>query len=183
MQNLSAIATHGGVVAFAGSRHGAVPEAKSIVSALASQGASFLVGCAPGVDHSFRQALVPFTSLATVHCAFPSRARQISQTGLVAICKVGKAPSPAAALHRRTVGMVADCTHLVLVPDDPKTGAWGRGSSLAFRTAVQQHKPVFVVTVIPPQANRSTRVTPASLFGIVSGYLVVPANKEATHAA
>ena len=170
-------------VAFAGSRHGAVQDAAALVCALASRGASFLVGCAPGVDGSFRQALVPFASCTTVHCAFPVRARNISQTGLKAVCKVGNAPSPAAALHRRTVGMVADCTHLVLYPDDPKTGTWGRGSSLAFRTAVQQHKRVFVVTTIPPLTNRHTRVTPASLCGIVSGYLVVPASKEATHAA
>ena len=171
------------VVGFAGSRHGTVQEAAAIVCALAPRGASFLVGCAPGVDHVFRQALVPFASRITVHCAFPARARNIAQSGLPAICKVGNAPSAAAALHRRTVAMVADCTHLILVPDDPKTGAWGRGSSLAFRTAVQQHKPVFVVTAIPPQATRSTRVTPVSLCGIVSGYLVVPASKEAHHAA
>ena len=123
MENPLAHTAHSGIVAFAGSRHGSVPEAAAIVSALASQGMSFLVGCAPGVDQSFRQALVPFASRTTVHCAFPSRARQIAQTGFEAVCKVDKAPSPAAALHRRTVGMVSACTHLVLYPDDPKTGA------------------------------------------------------------
>ena len=70
------------VVAFAGSRHGAVKEAASMVCALASRGASFLVGCAPGVDGSFRQALVPFAANTTVHCAFPARSRQIAQSGL-----------------------------------------------------------------------------------------------------
>ena len=79
--------------------------------------------------------------------------------------------------------MVADSTALVLFPDNPRAGTWGRGSSLAFRTAVQQHKPVFIVTAIPPQATRSIRVRPASLCGIISGYLVVPVAKEANHAA
>ena len=63
-------AAHGGIVGFAGSRHGSVPVAKALVSTLAAQGASFLVGCAPGVDHSFRQALVAYPSCTTVHCAF-----------------------------------------------------------------------------------------------------------------
>ncbi len=121
-------AAHGDVVCFAGSRHGSVPEAKALVSALASKGASFLVGCALGVDHSFRQALVAYPSCTTVHCAFPDRARQIAHSGFKAVCTVGNAPSAAAALHRRTVGMVADCTALVLFPDNPRTGTWGRGS-------------------------------------------------------
>ncbi len=107
----------GGVVCFAGSRHGSVPRAQAVVSALASHGVSFLVGCAPGVDRSFRQALVPFASRTTVHCAFRSRARQVAQSGLIAICTVGTVPSAAAALHWRTVGMVSDGTFLVLFPD------------------------------------------------------------------
>ncbi len=73
--------------------------------------------------------------------------------------------------------------YLVLFPDNPRTGAWGRGSSLAFRTATQQHKRVFVVTGIPPVGTRHTRVIPALLFAVVSGYLVVPANAAVTHAA
>ncbi len=160
-----------------------VPEAKALVSKLASDGASFLVGCAGGVDSSFRQALVSHASRTTVHCAFPDRARQIAQSGFKTVCRVGTTPSAAAALHRRTVGMVADCTSLVIFPDNPRSGTWGRGSSLAFRTAMQQNKRVFVVTAIPPLSARRTRVIPASLCGVVSGYLVVPANAEATHAA
>ena len=171
------------IIGFAGSRHGSVPEAQSLVSALASQGASFLVGCAPGVDRSFRKALVGYVACTTVHCAFPSRVRNVEQAGLYAVCKTGNAPSPAAALHQRTVGMVADCTHLVIFPDNPTTGAWGRGSRLAFRTAVQLHKRVFVVTAIPPLANRHTRVSQASLFGVVQGYLVEPVASELLHVA
>ena len=68
-------------------------------------------------------------------------------------------------------------------PDDPTTGAWGRGSRLAFRTAVALHKRVFVVTTIPPLANRYTRVSQASLFGVVQGYLVEPVAAELIHAA
>ena len=171
------------IVGFAGSRHGSVSGAQSLVSVLASRGASFLVGCAPGVDQSFREALVPYASRTTVHCAFPSRVRNVEQAGLYAVCKTGNAPSTAAALHRRTVGMVADCTHLVIYPDDPTTGAWGRGSRLAFRTAVQFHKRVFVVTAIPPLANRYTRVSHTSLFGVVQGYLVEPVASELLHVA
>ena len=175
--------TRGSIICFAGSRYGSVPEASALISALASRGTSFLVGCASGVDRSFRQALVPFASRTTVHRAFPARACQITQTGLKTVCTVGNAPSPAAALHRRTVGMISDCTFLVLFPDNPRTGTWGRGSSLAFRTAVQQHKRVFVVTAIPPLANRHTSVVPASFCGVVSGYLVVPATMAVSHAA
>ena len=174
---------HGSIVCFAGSRYGSVQEAAALISALASTRVSFLVGCAPGVDRSFRQALVAHAARSTVHCAFPARARQIAESGLQTVCTVCSAPSPAAALHRRTVSMVSDCTSLVLFPDNPRTGTWGRGSTLAFRTAVQQHKRVFVVTAIPPLAKRDTRVIPASLCGVVSGYLVVPANAEVPHAA
>ena len=79
--------------------------------------------------------------------------------------------------------MVAACTHLLLVPDDPSTGAWGRGSRLAFRTAVSLKRRIFVVTAIPPLADRYTNVSQASLFGVVSGYLVEPLAKELTRAA
>jgi hypothetical protein len=59
---------NGGIVGFAGSRHGSVPEATALVSVLASQGVSFLVGCAPAsinlsVRHSYRSHLaVPSTA-------------------------------------------------------------------------------------------------------------------------
>lgn len=175
--------TNRSIIGFAGSRYRSVPEASAIVSALSSQGVSFLVGCAQGVDRSFRQALVDYASYTTVHCAFSARINQIALSGLTALCRVGNAPSPAAALHRRTVGMISECTSLVLFPDNPRTGTWGRGSTLAFRTAVQQHKRVFVVTTVPPLANRHTHIVQASLCGVVSGYLVVPVDSEVSHAA
>ena len=175
--------THGSIICFAGSRYGSVPDASVLVSALAAEGASFLVGCAPGVDQSFRRVLVPLAFCTTVHCAFSARARDIAQSGLTAVCKVGTAPSSAAALHRRTVSMVSDCTFLIIFPDNPRTGAWGCGSTLAFRTAIQQHKRVFVVTAIPPLSNRQIHVIPGSLCAVVSGYLIVPANSKVSHAA
>jgi hypothetical protein len=82
--------------------------------------------------------------------------------------------------------MVSECSLLVLFPDDPSTGTWGKGSQLAFNTAVQQHKPVFVVTGIRPVETAQIYVVPASLFGVVSGYWVVPLSVPArdgvTHA-
>ena len=120
-------------VGFAGSRNGTVAAAYSLVSSLAPQGAQFLVGCAPGVDASFRSALAGFKESTTVHCAFPSRKRVAEREGFFAVCSTGNAPSPAATLHRRTVGMVAACTHLVLFPTipPPAPGAEGRNSRFA----------------------------------------------------
>ena len=87
---------------------------------------------------------------------------------------VPDAPSAAAALHRRTVAMISESSFLVLFADDPATGSWGKGSRLAFNTAIQQHKSVFVVTAIPPLDTEQLRVTTGSLFGVVSGYWVAP---------
>lgn len=165
-------------VCFAGSRQGSISheQCTRMVTYFYKLRYRFLVGCAPGIDHCFRQALsevVP-TKCWTVHCAFPGKARSLKQDGLPAVCRVPDAPSAAAALHRRTVTMVSACSLLVLFPDDPATGTWGKGSQLAFNTAVQQHKPVFVVTTIPPVETAQVRVVAASLFGVVSGYWVVP---------
>ena len=170
-----------GTIGFAGSRHGTVLQAGMLVSAFARQNVSFLVGCAAGIDRCFRAALAasPAAIVSTVHCAFPSRLRSVRQEGLHGVCLVADAPSTAAALHRRTVIMVSACSLLVLLPDDPTTGSWGRGSRLAFHTAVQQHIPVFVVTAIPPLGSRNYAVEKSSLFGIVSGYRVVA--KEDVH--
>ena len=57
--------THSSIICFAGSRYGSAPEAAALVSALASGGVSFLVGCASGVDRSFRQALVAYAAHTT----------------------------------------------------------------------------------------------------------------------
>ena len=179
-----------GVVCFAGSRRGKVNEKACCALVLSFQklSFSFLVGCAPGVDRCFRQALSDLIPAErwTVHCAFQSRVHAFKKARSPTICTVSDAPSAAAALHRRTVTMISEGSLLVLFPDDPATGAWGRGSRLAFNTAVQRHKPVFVVTNIPPLSTKQLRVTAGSLFSVVSGYWVapvgIPAQEEAVYA-
>ena len=165
-------------IGFAGSRHGSVNQqvCSDLISLFAGLGSHFLVGCAPGIDQCFRAAIATSSasSRSTIHCAFPSRLRAIEKEGLRGMCLVSNAVSAAAALHQRTVTIVSQCSFLVLFPDDPTTGSWGKGSRLAFNTAVQQHKPAFVVTAIPPIATHQFRVTAGSLFGIVSGYWILP---------
>ena len=123
---------YSGTIGFAGSRHGTVKQTVSnaIVSAFTEFGSRFLVGCAPGIDRCFRQSLAAasIASRCTVYCVFPSRLRSVRQEGLHGVCLVAGAPSTAAALHRRTVAMVSACSLLVLLPDDPTTGSWGKGS-------------------------------------------------------
>ena len=170
------------VVGFAGSRRGRVAgdDSVSMVSALVRQGFQIAVGCAEGIDRCVRDS-VAGSSLAkkcTVHCAFPSRAREAEALGLKAVCQVAGIASPAAALHWRTVLMVRECSLLVLFPDDPTTGTWGKGSRLAFNTAVQCHIPVFVVTTIPPLGTRQFKVETGSLFGVLDGHWVVPLGVE-----
>lgn len=165
-------------VCFAGSRQGSIDHEKCarITRCFSRLGFRFLVGCAPGIDRCFRKVLSESMPSKhwKVHCAFPGKAQTFKQDGLPAVCRVSGAPSAAAALYRRTVTMVSECSLLVLFPDDPSTGTWGKGSQLAFNTAVQQHKPVFVVTTIPPVETAQVRAVAASLFGVVSGYCVVP---------
>ncbi len=81
---------------------------------------------------------------------------------------------PKVALRQRTLWMVKRAGLLVLFPDDPATGTWGRGSTLAFRAAVDQRKPVFVVTRNPPAQSPSYRLVPARLWDLVDGYWVFP---------
>ena len=92
---------HRAMVGFAGSRHGSMPQSicNHIVSAFSRHGSSFLVGCAPGIDESFRTALAASRvhDRCTVHCAFPSRMRAVKQVGLNGVCTVSDAPSAAAA--------------------------------------------------------------------------------------
>ena len=168
-------------VGFAGSRRGVVPTSVSsrLVGALSALSYRFVVGCAPGVDACFRSALAASAASRTrVLCAFPNRVRSVQDAGLRAVCVDGKGLSAAAALHRRTVTMVGGCSVLVLFPDDPATGRWGKGSSLAFNIAVQRHIPVFVVTGSPPPGTRQYRVFASSLCAVVAGYWVMPSYVE-----
>ena len=161
------------VVTFAGSRRGSLPDsvAASIVHSLYALGCTFLTGCATGIDACFRKALMrrPYDQHSMVACAFESRARRFDSHGLGAFAVVPAGLSPAAALHRRTVWMVRRCGLLVLFPAE-----WGGGSTLAFRTAVYNLKPVFCASLITPPPSPLYRIFPASLFGIVSGFWVIP---------
>ena len=175
---MDAIRVFGGVVGLAGSRRLGLASqlANDLVGALHRWKVGLRVGCAKGVDLAFRHAVLScgVVDATVVHCSSPSRAREVKAMGLHAVCRVADSPTPAAALHRRTVLMVAECSLLVLFPDDPKTGNWGKGSTLAFTTAVEQHIPVFVVTEKPPAATEHFHVHAGSLFGVVDGHWVVP---------
>jgi len=166
------------VVAFAGSRRGCLPDAVSstLVQVFHALILSLLTGCAAGIDGCFRSAMAhkPFEKTSLIACAFEYRARQMGSHGLFGLTVVPAGLSPAAALHRRTVWMVRRCGLLVLFPADPVFGRWGKGSTLAFRTAVHNLKPVFVSAPTAPKSSPLYRVFPSSLFGIVSGFWVVP---------
>ena len=166
-------------VMIAGSRNGHLPPhtASLIVAAMAQNGFSFLVGCARGIDQRFRSTLAVSNAAADssfIACAFASRVETAQKQGLFASLVVPQGLSPAAALRRRTLWMVKRSVLLFLFPDDPATGKWGRGSSLAYRAAVDQLKPVFVVTTHPPAESSHYHLLPSSYFGIVDGYWVVP---------
>ena len=168
-----------GAVLFAGSRGGVVPApaASLLVAGLSRLGFSFLVGCAPGVDERFRYTL-SLSGVTDEHtfvaCAFEKRAAEIGRTGLFASLVVPEGVSPRAALRRRTLWLVKRADLLVLFPDDPETGYWGRGSALAFRAALDQLKPAFVVTTRPPALSLSYHLLPDRFFGFLDGWWVVP---------
>ena len=171
-------------VLFAGSRRGHVPPdtASLLVASLSQAGLSFLTGCASGVDASIRHTLSLSEKTrehSFIACAFPDRVCQSLSKGLFASVVVPDGLSPAAALRRRTLWMVKRCVLLILFPDDPATGRWGRGSTLAFRSTLDQLKPVFVVTRNPPRQSHHYRLIPDSLYGAVDGYWVVPHPVEA----
>jgi hypothetical protein len=164
---------------FAGSRNGYVdPDlAERLVQALAENGFSFLVGCATGIDACFRLTLAERPGVAEstfVACAFADRIRSSESRGLFASVVVPHGLSPAAALRRRTLWMVKRAELVVLFPDDPLSGRWGRGSTLAFRAATEQLKPVFVVSSTAPPRSPVYQVVPARLFDVADGWWAVP---------
>jgi hypothetical protein len=166
-------------VLLAGSRNGFVDrqEADRIVSSLSDAGFSFLVGCAPGIDECFRRALAAREegeASTFVACAFADRVRANESLGLFASVVVPQGLSPAAALHRRTLWMVKRAELLILFPDNPVRGHWGKGSRLAFTAALFKVKPVFVVTAKRPADSPHYHVIPDSLYGVVDGYWAVP---------
>ena len=158
-------------VSFAGSRFLSVDQqtAKDLVNIFGSIGFSFLTGCANGVDSSFRSALAgsAYKERAIVALAFPDRAcRCFDLNSFV----VSDGHPPRAALAKRTVWMCCRSSLLVLFPSTPI----GKGSALAFRTAIKNNKPVFVVSETPPEESESYMILPSGLFGIAQGYWCIP---------
>ena len=166
------------VLAVAGSRKGFLSTAVSfpLVHGFHALGFSFLTGCAPGIDGCFRTVYAhgPWAPSSMVACAFENRAHRFSTARLVAYSVVPPGLSPSSALHRRTVWVVRRCGLLVLFPVNPTTGFWGKGSTLAFRTAVYNLKPVFVVSTSSPPTSPLYQIYASSLLGIVPGFWVVP---------
>jgi hypothetical protein len=164
-------------VLLAGSRNREIAQVicRTLIQGLAEAGFGFLVGCAPGVDRSFRKALSvsPYTDRALVGCAFASRLHSVSSYGLSACLVVPERLSPKAALRRRTLWLVKRACLVILFPEDPTTGQWGRGSQLAYRAALDQLKPVFVACSEKPGNSEHYRVARSCLYGL-QGYWVVP---------
>jgi hypothetical protein len=164
-------------VLLAGSRNREVAQesCRALIHGLGQAGFGFLVGCAPGVDRSFRKALSqsPYSDRTLVGCAFRSRVRSLSTYGLDACLVVPPGLSPKAALRRRTLWLVKRASLSILVPEDPTTGQWGKGSRLVYRAGLDQLKPVFVVCSAEPKDSEHYRVTRSCLYG-VEGFWVVP---------
>ena len=166
-------------VLLAGSRHGAVaPQtAAGLVAHLCKAGFGLLIGCAPGIDASFRNAVSrneDARETSFIACAFANRVGQSEAQGLTAGVVVPDGLSAAATLRRRTLWMVKRSVLLLLFPDDPATGRWGKGSRLAFDAALFQLKPVFVVTAKRPANSPHHRIIADSFFGVTDGYWAVP---------
>ena len=165
-------------VLLAGSRYGKVPQrvCRNIVEQFHYLGFHFYVGCASGVDKSFRETLAnsPYKSDCFVACAFPNRIKQSRSLGLFAQAVVPPQLSPKAALHRRTLWMVRRCSLAILFPDNPYDQSWGKGSTLVFLSAMTHLKPVFVVSKRQPKIQAHYQVFRSNLFGVVQGYWAVP---------
>jgi len=165
-------------VMLAGSRNRQIPQSicTRLLSSFTWHGFSFFVGCAQGVDQCFRQAITgsPYKEHTLVACAFEQRVEFSYSRGLIATKVVPDNLPPKAALHRRTVWMAKRCAMLLLFPENPTTGKWGKGSTLAFETAIYTNKPVFVAEARPPKESNHYCVLPSRLFATVNGYWVIP---------
>ena len=157
---------------FAGSRN--ITLSSQVCSDLISQfgklGFTFLTGCAKGVDESFRHAFAEseYKDNSMVACAFRDRAESLK--GVYPLYVVPDGLPPKVALAKRTLWMTSRCSLLILFPSDPI----GRGSALAFKSAIYNNKPVFVVTSTRPADSDLYSVYPSSLFGVVEGYWCIP---------
>jgi hypothetical protein len=161
-----------GRVLFAGSRHGIVSRqvCKDLISAFGGLGFSFLTGCASGVDESFRLALSEsdYSQSTIVACAFKERAERFKDIFTLFVVPEGLLPR--VALAKRTLWMCSRCSLLILFPSDPM----GKGSALAFKSAILNNKLVFVVSKTKPQESSLYTVLSSNLFGVVDGFWCVP---------
>ena len=161
-----------GRVLFAGSRYATLDRkiCSSLINRFGRLGFSFLTGCANGVDESFRHALSEseYTDSTIIACAFEERTYKLK--GIFSLFVVPKGLPPKVALAKRTLWMTSRCSVLVLFPSDPV----GKGSALAFRSAIYNNKPVFVVTDTQPEETNLFSVYKSNLFGIVDGYWCIP---------
>ena len=140
---------------FAGSRKRHIDKqvCDGLIAQFGKLGFSFLVGCASGVDQCFREALYQsdYADDSMVACAFRDRAERLK--GVYPLYVVPDGLPPRVALAKRTLWMTSRCSLLILFPSDPI----GRGSALAFKSAIYNNKPVFVVT--PTRPAKSTIFT------------------------
>jgi hypothetical protein len=161
-----------GRVLFAGSRNLFIPRqiCNDLIYQFGRLGFAFLTGCAKGVDESFRHALAEsdFKDTSIVACAFKDRAERLK--GVYPLYVVPDGLHPKAALAKRTLWMTSRCSLLILFPSNPI----GRGSALAFKSAIYNNKPVFVITSTRPEESDLYSVYPSSLFGVVEGFWCVP---------
>ena len=161
-----------GPVMFAGSRHKTLPDqiCSDLVKAFGSLGLCFVTGCASGVDASFRKALAlsEYKDSSLVACAFKDRAERLK--GVFTLFVVPDGLNPRVALAKRTLWMTSRCSLLILFPSDPV----GKGSALAFKSAIYNNKPVFIVSKTKPQESSLYTVFSSNLFGVVDGFWCVP---------
>jgi hypothetical protein len=175
-------------VLFAGSRHLTISQqvCRDLINSFGRLGFSFITGCADGVDRSFRYslALSKYTDKSITACAFKKRAKTFLDI-INPLFVVPDGLPPRAALAKRTLWMTSRCSMLVLFPSDPI----GKGSALAFRSAIHNSKPVFVIsdsmsqdTVQRLQGDGKDlySVYPSNLFGVADGYWCVPPVYEDT---
>ena len=168
----SSFSVETGSLLFAGSRYLDVPQqvCSDLISAFGRLGFSFITGCASGVDRSFRLALSlsEYTDKSIVACAFRNRAEKLK--GILPLYVVPDGLVPRVALAKRTLWMTSRCSLEIIFPSEPM----GRGSALAFKSAIFNNKPVFIVSKTKPNDSSLYTVLPSSLFGIVSGFWCVP---------
>jgi hypothetical protein len=161
-----------GAVLFAGSRHLTVSYqvCSDLIKALRLQGFGFMTGCAHGVDESFRHALALSDSKnsSLVACAFRERQKRIKD--IYSLFVVPDGLPPKVALAKRTLWLTNKCSMLILFPSDPI----GRGSALAFKSAIYNSKPVFIVSKTKPKESNLYTLMRSNLFGVIDGFWAVP---------